>query len=423
MKGTTWKKGLCLTVLTVSMAVGMTGCGKSANEGTKNETAANETTSNEDILASMKEYTSTSGTVSIYLEDGWKTEDLGIDTWLGAQSANGREEVVVTQLPKDQYNGTVSSLEDLKALMEESFKITEAQETETPEVPGLSNLTAMTCQISTGSATGDGYIIYGESDYAFYMLAYSANNITEEKIEKFNVSCSTLKETAVEEENNFATEMTDTIRWFDATYAILTKTNNCNVNYFGGFAANESNAAISQQSLESSWGVTDRASADETMEWILTEGHRTDFKDTMKTLSDAGIQNVAADARKDVVMENYEVTEEEAQHLADMYNYYEQYGENAIDAWDYCRAISLAGFYYHAGYYTEQEALDKCLEVAQMLQPLYTSWDEAMNSYLLGYEYWAEESSDERRAVYEELKAEENSLYNIDWNLAFEKTW
>ena len=405
------------------MAVGVTGCGKSANEAGTEETAADAATAKENILADMKEFTSESGSVSIYLENDWTIEDLGIDTWLGVHSSNGKEEVVVTQLPKNQYNGTVNSLDDLKKLMEESFNITDAQETEAPEVPGLSSLTAMTCTISTGTASGDGYIIYGESDYAYYMLAYSANTINDKKKEKFNVSCSTLKETAVEEENNFATEMTDTIRWFDATYAILTRTNNCDVNYFGGFAANEANTAVTQESLESSWGVTDRASADETMDWILTEGHRADFKDTMKTLSDAGIQNAAADARKDVVMEKYEVTEEEAEHLANMYNYYEQYGENAIDAWDYCRAISLAGFYYHAGYYTEQEALDKCLEVAQIMQPLYTSWDEAMNSYLLGYEYWAEESSDERRAVYEELKAEENSLYSIDWNLTFEKTW
>lgn len=415
MKGTKLKKGLCVTALAVSMAVGMTACGQSAGGGS--------TASTEDILADMKEYTAESGTVSIYLEDGWTTQDLGIDTWLGVQSKSNGDEVVVTQLPKNQYNGTVNSLEDLQAMMEESFKITDAQPTDAPEVTGLTNLSAITCNISSGTATGEAYIIYGESDYAFYMLAYSSKVITDKEKASFDASCTTLKETPVEEENNFATEMTDTIRWFDATYAILTKLNNYDIQYFGGMAANEDNAATTKESLESSWEVTDRASADETMDWILSEGHRADFKETMQSLVDAGIQNAAADGRKDFILENYEVADEEAQHLADMYGYYEQYGENAIDAWDYCRAISLAAFYYHAGYYTEQEALDKSLEIAQIMQPLYTSWDEAMDSYLHGYEYWAEEGSDERRAVYEELKGEEDSLYNIDWNLAFEKTW
>lgn len=412
MKRTKWKKALCLTALTVSMAVGLNACGQATNDAT-----------DEDILAGMKEYTSESGSVSIYLDEDMTTQDLGIDTWIGAESQGNNDEAVIAQLPKDQYTGSVNTLDDLQDMMEESFQITDAQSTDAPEIPNLSNISAITCTLNSGGASGKGYIIYGESDYAFYMLAYSSRSITDKKKHSFNVSCGTLKETAVEEENSFSTEMTDTIRWFDATYAILTRLNNYNTQYFGGLAANDTNASITQASLEDSWNVTDRASADETMEWILSVGHRTDFKEAMQNLVDAGIQNATADARKDFILEKYEMTEDEAQHYADMYAYYEQYGENAIDAWDYCRALSLAAFYYHAGYYTEQEALDKSLEIAQILQPLYTSWDDAMNSYLLGYEYWSEDSSDERRTVYEELKAETDSLYNIDWNLTFEKTW
>lgn len=413
MKETKWKKVLCLTALTVSMAVGLNACGQTTKE----------TATDEEILADMKEYSSESGSVSIYLDGNMTTQDLGVDTWIGAESANSSDEVVIAQLPKNYYNGSINTLDDLQDMMEESFQITDAQSTDAPTISNLSNISAITCTLNSGTASGDGYIIYGESDYAFYMLAYSSTSITDEKKRSFDISCSTLNETAVEEENNFTTEMTDTIRWFNASYAILTKLNNCDVQYFGGMAANETNAAAAQASLESSWEVTDRASADEMMDWLLSEGHRTDFKNTMQTLVDTGIQSVETDARKDFILENYEVTDEEAQHYVDMYAYYEQYGENAIDAWDYCRALSLAGFYYHAGYYTEQEALDKSLEIAQILQPLYTSWDEAINSYLLGYEYWSEESSDERRTVYEELKGEPDSLYNIDWNLAFEKTW
>ena len=62
-------------------------------------------------------------------------------------------------------------------------------------------------------------------------------------------------------------------------------------------------------------------------------------------------------------------------------------------------------------------------ESAQIMQPLFTSWDELMDSYLCGYEYWSEESSEERRAVYEDLKGREDSPYKIDYNLVLEKTW
>lgn len=409
MKKTSWKKVIGLTAITVCMAFGLTACGKELTD--------------EEILANMKEFTAESETVSIYLDQDWTTEDLGIDSWIGAGNSSGSDAAVVVQLPKDAYNGSIASIEDLQDLMEESFQISEEQPVDAPAVPGVSDLTAFTCKMTIDSDSGEGYIIYGESDYAYYMLGYVANTISDAKKRSFDVSCGTLKEMAKEEENNFSTEMTDTIRWFDATYAILTKANNCNVELFGGLAANEENAEAAKIMLEDSWDVTDRASADETMDWILTEGHRTTYKANMKDLEDAGIQSVEAGARKDFILENYQVTEDEAQTMADLYGIYEQYGEYSIDAWDYCRALSLAAFYYHAGYYTEQEALDKSMEIAQMLQPLYTSWDEAMDSYIHGYEYWSEESGDERRGIYEELKAEENSLYNIDWNLTFEKTW
>lgn len=409
MKRTKWKQGICVGVLTVLMAVGLTACMKEQTE--------------EEMLAGMKEYTAESESVSIYLDKDWSTEDLGMDTWIGAASSSGRDAVVVVQVPKNQYSGTVDNLQDLQEMMESAFQITGEEAVEAPEVPDVSDLSAFTCEMSAGGADGEGYVIYGESDYAYYMLAYVANNLTERKQKLFDVSCSTLKESPIVEENNFSAEMTDTIRWFNGTYAILGKINGWNLDYFGGIAANDINEAATQSMLEESWSVTDRDSADETMEWILTEGHRTEYKEIMKDFEDLGMSDVEADGRKDFLLENYNIDEEEAEYYATMYSYYEQYGENTIDAWDYCRAISLTAFYYHAGYYTEQEALDKSLEIAQILQPMYASWDEAMNSYLLGYEYWSEESADERRTVYEELKAEEDSIYDVDWNLAFEKTW
>ena len=98
-------------------------------------------------------------------------------------------------------------------------------------------------------------------------------------------------------------------------------------------------------------------------------------------------------------------------------------GEKAIDGWDYCRALNLLGYYYTAGYYTDTEALDKSLEIAQKVQEEFGSWDELIDSYMVGYEYWGEESSDERKAVYEELKGKEDNPYTVDFKMTLEKTW
>ncbi len=46
-----------------------------------------------------------------------------------------------------------------------------------------------------------------------------------------------------------------------------------------------------------------------------------------------------------------------------------------------------------------------------------------MSSYMRGYEYWAEESADERRALYEDLKTRQDNPYSVDFKMQLEKTW
>lgn len=217
----------------------------------------------------------------------------------------------------------------------------------------------------------------------------------------------------------------DTVKWFNASYAILTKANNCDYNQFGGMAATEQNQKMVRDMLEESWDVTDRASADETLDWILTEGHRAGFAEDSDTLKEYGLADTKGrDERISLLMDSIDgLTSEDAGLYVDWYEMYEQYGVQAIDAWDYCRALNLMSFYYIAGYYTKEEALDKSLEIAKTLQPLYESWDELTDSYLRGYEYWAEESSDERREIYDSLKEKTDNPYAIDYHTTLEKTW
>ena len=81
--------------------------------------------------------------------------------------------------------------------------------------------------------------------------------------------CGSKKEEVLEE-----VELTDTIRWFNASYAILTETNNWDYNLFGGLANTEKNRKIVRKFLDERWGITDWDSADETLEWIRDKGHR-----------------------------------------------------------------------------------------------------------------------------------------------------
>ncbi|MCI8416277.1 MAG: DUF1266 domain-containing protein [Lachnospiraceae bacterium] len=230
------------------------------------------------------------------------------------------------------------------------------------------------------------------------------------------------KETPQEEEAK-APELSDTVRWFNASYAVLTEINHWDYNLFGGVTVDTTNQLLVQQLLEQWWDVTDRQSADETLEWIVTEGHRTSFAADMQMLDEDGMGEIAPEERAAYLLEYYEVDENQAEIFAVGYSAYEKYGANAIAGWDYCRALNLMGYYYVAGYYTLEEALDLSLDIALAVQPQFESWDELIDSYMYGYEYWQEASSQERRDIYEDLKTREDNPYAVDFKTTLEKTW
>lgn len=327
--------------------------------------------SQEEILTGMQEFSTPDGSASVYLDKDWEIQDLGleesgIDFWLCAASEDGNEIAVLMQFPKKGLNQLASSMDEVKDMVETSYGFTSGEEAaEVPEVPGMTNVEAVMGDAQVELSKAEVYVVYGETDYAFYAIMYGANKMNENKIACAKASCSQFAETVPEEEDSTTVEITDTVRWFNASYAVLTEINGWDYNRFAGLPANEESMALEQASLEEWWGVTDRASADETLDWILTEGHRAGFAENMGYLEEVGISGVAQEERADFILDYFYVDEDEAQAMAEYYVMYEQYGANAIDGWDYCRAMNLLSFYYLAGYYTEQEALDKSLEIAQ----------------------------------------------------------
>ena len=377
----------------------------------------------EDMLARMQEFSTPDDTASIYLDKSWKTQEAPMDGWLIAASSREDNAVFLLQFIKNGLSSQAGSMEDVKDIIKTSYNLSGETKAEAPEVPGMTNVTAITGRMSVDSAEVDAYIVYGETDYAYYSMAYAADKMNDSKIASFKVSCSKFRENAPEVEDRTTAELTDTIRWFNASYAVLTDLNGWDYNRFAGLAANDDVMAMEQKSLEEWWSVTDRATADSTLDWFLTEGHRATFAEDMAYLEEAGIRDIAPQERSAFLLDQFEMTEDEAQNYAEMFGFYEQYGPDAIAGWDYCRAMNLMSFYYLAGYYTEQEALDTSLEIARTMQPLFESWDDLMSSYMRGYEYWAEESADERRALYEDLKTRQDNPYSVDFKMQLEKTW
>ncbi len=394
-------KKMSLIAMIMLLAVVMTGCG------------------GKEVV--MKEFKSPDETVTIKLNEEWNAEDMGADGWIGASNKSGTDAVIVMQF--DKLSTGISEIGEVKELVESNYVFTDQAEAEKPAMEGVTGIEAYTCKMDLDGTKGDGYIVYGETDYAYYAIIYAANRLNDSKKSNFKTSCESFKENVPEVENNSTVEATDTIQWFNASYAVLTHANGWDYTMYGGMPANEVSQELQVSLLDEWWGVTDRASADETLEWLITEGHNADFLLNMNDLIDAGIGEVAAENRVDFMLENYEVTEEEAQNYVNCYAAYEANPGQGILGWDYSRAMSVLANCYLAGFYTETEALDQAMTVAGLIQETFDSWDSFMENYLVGYEYWAEESSDERRAIYEELNAASDNPYAVDFNLTLEKTW
>ncbi len=423
----------CIGMSVMLAASMLQGCGgKSDKEtgaavdipgGATEDAVEDKAPSNEDLLADMKEFATPDGSAKIHLASDWSEEDMGVDSWLGVQSKDGADAVILMQFPKGGTMIPVTGMDSVKELVVEAYGISGEADTQAPEISAMKNVEAITCTISADGESGDGYVAYGETDYAYYSIIFVSEKMDDDFTASLKASLSSFEEEPLEVEDNTTVEVTDTVQWFNASYAVLTAVNGWDPNRFAGLPANDQSMELQKQMLDEWWGVTDRASADDNLDWILTEGHRADFNEEMGYLAEAGLSDVAEGERLAFVKENFDLMDEEAESYVNGYALYERFGENALAGWDYCRALSLMGYYYIAGYYTEVEALDKSLEIAQTLQPLFTSWDELMDSYLGGYEYWAGESSEERRGIYEELKGQADGPYRVDYGVTLEKTW
>ena len=174
-------------------------------------------------------------------------------------------------------------------------------------------------------------------------------------------------------------EKSTVVNWFNATHAVLTCINDKNIRIYGGVIPNRTWRKTERNTLQAYWDISDVNSLNESIRFLMQYGHRSEYKN--------------------------------------------KGNEGDIGAWDYSRAMSLLSSAYVCAYISKQEALDRSLEVAKVIQSSYTSWDDFMNSYLKGYEYWSSHTPKGRWQIYENLRKQKNSLYNIPWNLELKREW
>ena len=221
----------------------------------------------------------------------------------------------------------------------------------------------------------------------------------------------------------------DTVLWFNATYAPLTYSNGANWRLVGGLVPNDSNAHLISLTLEYSWSIEDRESALDQIQWLQNEGHRATWRKYLEEMEELGWLDLSPEKFADALMESGK--EENLFRYVMVYSFYQEgEDEESIAAWDLIRINQLYGDFYVCGYMTYEEAMEASLENSLILQEMYSSWDEMMASYLLGYEFWQSDPmidddspTAQRYACYETLTEMEDGPYTLDWDMELKKEW
>lgn len=136
--------------------------------------------------------------------------------------------------------------------------------------------------------------------------------------------------------------------------------------------------------LEDSWSIRDRAGLIETVCSMTAAGHNANFLhdvEMIASMTDAEYRALLSEATGvDAYMFPY------TKALG------EKWGERGILCWDLFRMSNLVQWGYAAGYLTYPEALALLEPAAAALRENFSSWEEACENYLDGYNWWAREN-------------------------------
>ena len=205
--------------------------------------------------------------------------------------------------------------------------------------------------------------------------------------------------------------------WGLAASALLTEFNHERHDTLAGVTLTEEHQRNSRQTLENWWGVGNREDLLGPLTWIDQGGHRQEFATLGERASQLGPEEF-----KEIVPG---LDAENANSLRVARRYYQKLGEQSLVGWDYARYISLCRWGYAAGYLSEDEAWQRIMYAARVLQRTFGSWQELGENYLIGREFWSlhqtQKDGQAMRAVYLRLLNNSGSPWNrIPWALDLE---
>ncbi|MGE7672849.1 DUF1266 domain-containing protein [Lysinibacillus sp. NPDC094403] len=150
-----------------------------------------------------------------------------------------------------------------------------------------------------------------------------------------------------------------------------------------------------KEGLSSYWDVSNPEEAVETLEWLLTEGHRTRYDQLFMALKagqsfteeEVGKSQVCYESAQEAMMKKLSFAKSDFDKV------------DTIAAWDFDRAVNIARWSYILGYITEDQAWGYIARAADAGSHFFQSWKDYFISFAFG------------RAI-----AYEGDIYDIIWD-------
>lgn len=143
--------------------------------------------------------------------------------------------------------------------------------------------------------------------------------------------------------------------------------------------------ADAKSTLSKYWEVNSKADLETDLNWLLDEGHQTQYAFLRKILDENGGAN--ADVEK-IDLKKYDLDKASVLGLAFIKANYSDFSKAGIKAWDYARYVNNICIGYQAGYLTRDEATAWLKKVSLAAQQNYTSWQAYYKDFLLGRAFW-----------------------------------
>lgn len=190
--------------------------------------------------------------------------------------------------------------------------------------------------------------------------------------------------------------LSPTLQWMNTAGIILIAVNKDNFRYmaglcYPGWEQNTARIASIKKMLWEYWGISEHESAMENMEALIRTGMRGRYHAEMRRLEAVYSGYSETELIEAAKQSNPKAGEDS--FLPKMLMAYRRYGENALLGWDVGRAAYIVQCCYFVGYVSMEEVLDIGVEAGEMAQKYFVSWEEMMESYLLGGQYWKREDA------------------------------